>query len=373
MRDLIKEANALAAEKKTEEAIGLYSEAARKDPGDVRAYCGLAALHLNAKRYGEAAGYAERLVRLRPSDAWPRGILGIALSLSGRKREALDCYEKMAELDPDDMLARFNAIMEMVSLGKTGRARRAMKKFRAARPSRPSAEAERRMAVRVLREGRIRNESSTALMPGVAQLHRVLFSKDRKDADSEPRRLLELAGAAGDLGMQEEAAEMIDAALALDPDFADAHSAKANALAKADMDQEALRSADAALREKPDSVPDMVVKGMILARAGRFEEASACYDRAIALEPGEMIAYHLKCRLFAVSKDAKGLAGWYRAALAAEPSDGYRRQIQEQMRAEYAELERWTKVAGSEKLGLEAFMEKSGVGAQLPPDPRADA
>ena len=372
MKSLVDEANALAAEKKTGEALGLYGEAVRKDPGDVRGYCGLAALHLNSKRYAEAAECAKEIIRLRPSEAWPHGILGIARSLSGRKLEALGCYEKMAELDPDDMLARFNAIMEMVSLGKTGRARRAMKKFHAARPSRPSAEAERRMAMCVLREGKVRSESSTALMPGVAQLHRVLFSNDRKDPDSEPRRLLELAGAAEDLGMQTEAAEMLDAALVLDPDFADAHSARAAALAKADMDREALHSADAALREKPDSVPDMVVKGMLLARAGRLKEASACYDRAIELDPGEMIAYHLKCRLFAVWKDAEGLAGWYRAALAAEPSDGYRRQVQDQMRQEHAELERWTKAAGSADLGFEAFMEKSGVGAQLPPDPRAD-
>ena len=365
--DPVKEANALAAEGRAEEALGLYGEAVRKNPGELRGHCGLAVLHLNAGRYGEAAACAEQLARLRPSEAWPHGILGIARSLSGSKREALDCYEKMAELDPDDMLARFNAIMAMVSLGKTGKARRAMKKLHAARPSRPSAEAERRIAVCILREGRIRRESSTALMPGFAQLDRVLFSRDGKGADGEPRRLLELAGAAGDLGMRKEAAEMIDAALSLDPDFADAHSARAAALAKADMDPEALRSADAALREKPDSVPDLVVKGMLLARAGRLKEASACYERAISLEPGEMIAYHLKCRLFAASKDAEGLAGWYRAALAAEPSDGYRRQVQEQMRKECAELERCTKAAGSAKLGFEAFMEKTGVGRQLPP------
>ena len=367
MKSLVDEANDLAVEGKDKEAAGLYGEAARKNPGDARAHCGLAALHLRSKRHGEAAECAKVLIRLRPSAAWPHGILGVALSLSGDKPGALACYEKMAELDPDDMMARFNAIMVMVELGKTGRARRAMKKFRAARPSRPSAEAERRIALFVLREGRIRGESSAALMPGVAQLHSVLFSQDRRagDPDGEPGRLLELAGAAKELGMRQEASDMIDAALALDPDFAGAHSARAADLAKADRDSEALRSADAALREKPGSVPDLVVKGMLLARAGRLGEASACYDRAISLEPGEMIAYHLKCRLFQISKDAEGLAGWYRAALAAEPSDGYRRQVQDRMRAECAELERLTEARGSAKLGLEEFTEK-GVGGQPP-------
>lgn len=77
-----------------------------------------------------------------------------------------------------------------------------------------------------------------------------------------------------------------------------------------------------------------------------MREAAAMIDAALVAYPGSAQAHRAKA-----------------AALAAEPSDRYRRQVQDRMRAECAELERCTRARGSAKLGLEAFMEK-GVGGQ---------
>ena len=365
MPDLIREANALAAEGLNEEALSLYREAVRKDPDGERGYCGMAAMLLRARRYDEAAGCAEELMRLRPGSAYPHGVLGVARNLAGRKDDALACFQKMTELDPDDMMARLSAVVLLASSGRKKEAEAAFRQLLDARPSGPLAAAEQLLAVAALRGGVKRGSDASALMPGMAELNEVLSSSDGRGG---PEALLTRAAEVERLGMRREAAAMIDAALAAYPGSAQAHRAKSAALDGDGRSAEALASLDEALRLGPGSAGDLLTKGRLLSGLGRAGEALACYERAISLDPGELIAYHLKCRLLALAGDAQGLAECYRAALAAEPSDGYRRGVQERMRAEYAELERWTKAAGSEKLGLEAFVEKSGVGGRPPPD-----
>lgn len=84
---------------------------------------------------------------------------------------------------------------------------------------------------------------------------------------------------------------------------------------------------------EPGSADYLLARGALLSETGRAGEAPDCYERMIGSDPGEIVAYHLKCRLLALAGDARGLAECYRAALGAEPSDGYRRGVQDRMRA----------------------------------------
>jgi tetratricopeptide (TPR) repeat protein len=101
-------------------------------------------------------------------------------------------------------------------------------------------------------------------------------------------RVFNLLGQALDrLGEPLEAIRNFDAALALDPNFGDAHGNRANILADAGRPQEALESFDRALALKPDSVPDWVNRGALLQELGRLDAALASYGKAQALAPND--------------------------------------------------------------------------------------
>ena len=118
------------------------------------------------------------------------------------------------------------------------------------------------------------------------------------------------------------------------------------------------------LELRPDNPDSHGAKGMLLERAGHPAEAAACYDRVSEMAPGDMIARYLKCGLLAAAGDARGLAECYRAALEAEPDGKKSAGMQNDMRAEYHELMRRAKAAGSLEAGFAKFMKKTGVGIE---------
>ncbi len=89
------------------------------------------------------------------------------------------------------------------------------------------------------------------------------------------------------LGEPLEAIKNFDQAIALDANFAEAHSNRANILVKAELPDEALTSFERALALDPKSLPDLINRGALLQDLGRHAEALISYDRAIALAPDD--------------------------------------------------------------------------------------
>jgi len=83
------------------------------------------------------------------------------------------------------------------------------------------------------------------------------------------------------LGQRLEAIKNFDQAIALDPNFADAHGNRANILVDVDMPDEALKSFDRALALNPTSGPDWLNRGALLQQMGRHAEALASLDKAL--------------------------------------------------------------------------------------------
>lgn len=358
--DLIKGANALAAEGKTGEALGLYREAVSQNPDDVGGHCGMAAMLLDG-RPDEAAGCAKELMRLLPGSAWPHGVLGLAMEKSGRIGEAIACYERMLEMDPDDFPARFRRALMMHKSGMKRQAVGEIDRLLTGRPSGARAAAAQDAAISLVLGGK--EPPDGALFPGMAQLRRALFSPDapdEPDGKENPEQLLARAKKLGGIGALQEAVELLDEALAVDPGLAEAHSVKAEALSRMDRHSEAVACLDEVLRLRPGDVAVVGSKGMLLERLGRAKEAVACYDLAIGIEPGETLAYYLKCGALAARGDAGGLLECYRAALEAEPSDAEGQNLQKCMLREYAELERRVRAAGPAR-GFAEFVESTGV------------
>ena len=84
-----------------------------------------------------------------------------------------------------------------------------------------------------------------------------------------------------------EAARAYDAAIAVDPNFAEAHGNRANLAAQAGFPEEALKSFDRALALDPKAAEDWVNRGALLHELGRYTEALESFDKALILSPDE--------------------------------------------------------------------------------------
>jgi tetratricopeptide (TPR) repeat protein len=84
-----------------------------------------------------------------------------------------------------------------------------------------------------------------------------------------------------------EAVKSLDAAIAIDAKFAEAHGNRAAILADAGLPDEALKGFDRALALDPQAAPDWINRGALLQQLGRQEEALASYDKALALSPND--------------------------------------------------------------------------------------
>ena len=124
-------------------------------------------------------------------------------------------------------------------------------------------------------------------------------------------------------GEPEKAIELYDRLIARNPDDAEAHYKRANALNMLSRSEAALESYDRAVALKPDYANAFCNRGTVLERLGRWEEALASYDRTLELNQSDALAYYNRG---SVLKELKRLE---------EALASYDRAIG--LRAEYAE------------------------------------
>lgn len=84
-----------------------------------------------------------------------------------------------------------------------------------------------------------------------------------------------------------EAVKSFDAAIALDPNFAEAHGNRAAILSEAGLPEQALAGFERALALNPTAAPDWINYGALLHDLGRYQEALASFDKTLALLPGD--------------------------------------------------------------------------------------
>src|SRR5262249_26828244 len=99
-----------------------------------------------------------------------------------------------------------------------------------------------------------------------------------------------------------------DRALALKPDYAEAHSNRGVALCALGRPDEALASFDRALAIRPDAAGALVNRGNALADMKRNDEAVTWHERAIAIKPNFASAHwNLSLCLLRSGNFARGL------------------------------------------------------------------
>ncbi len=114
----------------------------------------------------------------------------------------------------------------------------------------------------------------------------------------------------------------LERALAINPDFADAHSNLGNVLLAQGRLERAAQCYRRALALKPDLAGAHNNIGIVLASQGRFEEACECFQQALARNPDFIDAYNNLARAFmALGQPDHALGALRRALAVAEAAD----------------------------------------------------
>ncbi len=195
---------------------------------------------------------------------------GNALAALGRTDEALASYGEALALRPDYAAALLNRAQLLQRLGRPREALASFERAFALMPASADALIARGNAHYAMKSSRPRLPTTTA---------------PRRCGPTPRRSTTTAATRCASCGRREDALAAFDRALALKPDYAEAHNNRGNAALELNRVTEALAGYERALALKPDFVDALVNRGNALRYLARPQDAIASFDRALALNP----------------------------------------------------------------------------------------
>jgi superkiller protein 3 len=193
-------------------------------------------------RYEEAIQYYDKVLAIDPNDVDALTNKGVALSALGKSEEAIQYYDKALAIDPNYTLSLTNKGIDLGILGKYDEAIQYYDKALAIDP----------------------NYTLSLTNKGVAL---------------------------SALGKSEEAITYYDKVLAIDPNDVYALTNKGIDLSALGKSEEAIQYYDKALAIDPNNIDALNNKGNTLSALGRYEEAIEQYDKALGTKPIKDIQY----------------------------------------------------------------------------------
>jgi predicted O-linked N-acetylglucosamine transferase (SPINDLY family) len=285
------------------EAKRLYREALDRDGGNVAACGNLAIIAAQEGDLAQAESLFRRVVAARPNYPEGHNNLGALLQQQGRLDEAVAAHRRAIALRPDYAAAHLhlgNAFKRQAKLDE------ALAAYRHALALKPDlAEACNNLGVVLQSQGKFAQaldayEQAIKLRPGdlEAAYNRAvaLQQQGRRDqAEAAYRDILRqspnrfvyvnLGALLQEQGRFDEALAAFDAALALDPSYAEAHFNRGVVLQQQGRLAEAVEAYRQALRLRPDYAEAATNAGVTLQELGRLDEAAAALEHAAKLRP----------------------------------------------------------------------------------------
>jgi len=219
----------------------------------------------------EALACYERAIDIDPDYPAALHLAGAAALQSHAPERALGLIDRSLALDPASADAHCNRGVALRALGRDAEAMAAHRRAIERQP-------QHLLAHQLLAEAlSVSGEEAAALLH-----YEQVLSLDPAHIEARNGRGVVLAR----LGRFDAALQDFDAAIAVDPHLAAAHCNRGNVLAESRRLPEALASFDRALQLQTDFVAALVNRAPVLQELGDFDAALASCERALAIEPG---------------------------------------------------------------------------------------
>jgi protein O-GlcNAc transferase len=285
------------------QAESLFRRVVAARPNYPEGHNNLGALLQQQGRLDEAIAEHRRAIALRPDYAAAHLHLGNVFKRQGKLDEALGSYENALKLKPDLAEACNNLGVVLQSQGKFAEALAAYERAVKLRPG--DIEAAYNRAVALQQQGN-REEAERAYRDILRQ---------------SPNRFVyvNLGGLLQEQGRLDEALAAFDAALTLDPDYAEAQFNRGVALQQQGRLDAAIEAYKQSLRLRPDYIEAATNMGIALQEMGWLGEAAAAFEHAAKLRPDAAGPHNnLGIALLAGGQAAEAVAAFQRA-LALKP------------------------------------------------------
>jgi serine/threonine-protein kinase len=298
--------NALASQKKYDEAVAAYREAIRLKPGNVRVRTQLALTLSSQGKHDEAVAELREAIRLDPGQAGLRRDLGVMLYNDKQDYAAAEMELKEAiRLDPSSLEGRDNLASVLKQQNKL---EELITESRAMIRLDPGyADAYVYLGYALCRQGKLdeamtQYRTAIRLTPDYAEAHNylgvILCDDNRAYAAAEAE---------------------FRTAIRLKPDYSEAHHNLAIALTAMGRHDEAIAELRKAVELKPDYVAASLRLGLALYAQGKHDEAISVYRASLRLKPdGVFTHYNLGNAFFAQGKDLEASVE-YREAIRLKP------------------------------------------------------
>jgi protein O-GlcNAc transferase len=280
------------------QAEALFRRVVAARPNYPEGHNNLGALLQQQGRLDEAIAEHRRAIALRPDYAAAHLHLGNVLKRQGKLDEALAAYESALKLKPDLAEACNNLGVVLQSQGKFAEALAAYERAMQLRPR--DIEAAYNRAVALQQQGR-REEAESAYRDILRQ---------------SPNRFVyvNLGALLQEQGRLDEALAAFDAALALDPDYAEAQFNRGVVLQQQGRLDAAIDAYKQSLRLRPDYIEAATNAGIALQELGRLDEAAAAFEHAAKLRPDAAVPHNnLGIALLAGGQPAQAVTAFQRA------------------------------------------------------------
>ena len=330
------------------QAAGYYERAIEVAPQFILAHRKAAATEVQRLRHGAAIQHLQAFLELQGDDIEALNVLGIEQFLNEDHDAAIETFERVLQIEPDNGKAHFG--LGMVLSDRSAEHDKALVHLRRAIDADPSNPTAHYLLGRVLiveenvEEALVALQRSLELSPDLADAHyriALLYARlgDRQAARRHQESFQQLSRAQDDLearetrlgvlrnaasaaltsGDPEAFQQAVDELLQADPDNPGVLTLSAQgALAAGDLER-GLADISRALRFTPDQWEALYVQGLLLRRAGRPEQALASLRRVVERNPLFADGYAVLGNVLLDVEDTEGAVDAFRSAVRTDP------------------------------------------------------
>ncbi|TRZ90245.1 MAG: tetratricopeptide repeat protein [Methanosarcinales archaeon] len=204
---------------------------------------------------------------------------GITLGKLGKYDEAIKCYDKAIEIDPEDLDTWNNKGVALFNLGKYDEAIECYDKSIEINPEHVLAWILKGLVLEYYKK-----------YDEAIECYDKAIEINPEFADAWNNK----GSALDNLGKYDEAIKCYDKAIEINPEFSEAWYNKGNALKTLGKYDEAIECYDEAIEINPEDAGTWNNKGRALYLIGKYDEGIKCYDKAIEINPEDANTWNNK-------------------------------------------------------------------------------